>query len=175
MTRLFLFVGVAMLLALAGCQTQKTGANTAPPPPPVMLLAYINVSSGCQQATVDFMKGLQQKYPRLQLQLVDFGDGGPGFDRWQKSGHKCMTLEINGQSVVKFPYEGKEKAISFRMPAGFLWNHEDLDQAVQAAMTGTLKPATEDEALGGISPEQMKAKEEALQKAKAAKGGGKTK
>lgn len=169
MNRLFLLLGLALLLVLAGCPAQKPAASAPPAPPPVKLLAYINVSSGCQQATVDFMKGLQQKYSRLQLELVDFGDGATGFDRWQKSGHKCMTLEIDGNSVVKFPYEGKEKAISFRMPVGFLWNHEDLEQAVRAAMQGTLKPATEDEALVGISPEQMKAKEEALQKSKAAK------
>lgn len=171
--RLFLILGAATLLALAGCQSQKPAASTAPPP--VQLVAYINVSSGCQAATVDFIKSLQQKYPRLQVELVDFGDGGAGLDRWQNSGHKCMTLEINGQPVVKFPVESKEKAISFRMPAGFLWNHEDLEQAVAAAMQGTLQPATDDEALGDISPEQMKAKEDALQKSKASKSGGKTK
>lgn len=170
MNRFFLLVSAGLLLALAGCQSQK--ATTVPQPPPVKLLAYINVSSGCQQATVDFMKGLTQKYPRLQLEMVDFGDGGPGFDRWQKSGNKCMTLELNGQSSVKYPYQGSLKAVSLHMPAGFLWNHEDLQQAVEAAMQGTLQPATEEEAEKGISAEQMQAKVKAVQKAKAAKGAG---
>lgn len=172
MKRLFLVLIPVALLGTLGCQTAKPQAETPPALPSIRLLAYINVSSGCQQATVDFLQGLAQKYPRLVLELVDFGDGGDGSVRWQQSGHKCMTLEIDGRSVVKYPHEGSSKAIAFRMPAGFLWNHEDLEQAVKAAMQGTLREATEEEAMGETSPEQMKAKMDELQKTKAARAGG---
>jgi len=169
MHRLFPALIVALLISLTGCQQAKTVVPVPSGPPPVQLRAYINVSSGCQQATIDFMQGLKQKYPRLQVELVDFGDGGAGLDRWQQSGYKCMTLEIDGHSVVKFPLNGKTKAVAFHMPAGFSWEHEDLAQAVAAAMSGKLQPATEEEAMEGVSPEQMKAKVEELKKAKAGK------
>jgi hypothetical protein len=168
MKRLFLLIALGAVVVLAGCKTQKA-AEAPSGPPPVNLRAYINVSSGCQTATVDYLHSLQQKYPRLQLEIIDFGDGGAGLDRWQQSGHKCMTLELGGQSVVKYPVNGKSKAVSFRMPAGFLWSHEDLGQAVAAAMGGQLQPATEDEAMAETSPEQVKAKLEELKKAKPSK------
>ena len=169
MHRLFPVLIAALLISLTGCQQAKPVATAPTGPPPILLRAYINVSSGCQAATIDFMKGLQQKYPRLQLELVDFGDGGPGLDRWQQSGYKCMTLEIDGHPVVKYPVDGKLKVVAFHMPAGFSWEHEDLAQAVAAAMSGKLQPATEEEAMEGVSPEQMKAKVEELKKAKAGK------
>jgi hypothetical protein len=161
-------LAVGAVAMVAGCQTQQT--VTAPAgPPPVSLRAYINVSSGCQEATVQFLHHLKEQYPRLQLEIIDFGDAGAGLERWQQSGHKCMTLEINGQSVVKWPQGGKMKAVAFRMPAGFLWTHEDLAQAIKAAMAGQLQPANEDEAMAETSPEQVKAKLQELQKAKSGK------
>jgi hypothetical protein len=168
MKRLVLLLAVGAVAMVAGCQTQQ--AVTAPAgPPPVDLRAYINVSSGCQEATVQFLHKLQEQYPRLTLELIDFGDGGAGLERWQASGHKCMTLEINGQSVVKYPKGGKMKSVAFRMPAGFLWTHEDLAEAVKAAMAGELQPSTEDEAMAETSPEKVKAKLEEYQKAKQSK------
>ena len=170
MHRLFPALIAVLLISLTGCQQQaKTVMPVPAGPPPILLRAYINVSSGCQAPTIEFMQGLRQKYPRLQLELVDFGDGGAGLDRWQQSGYKCMTLEIDGHSVVKYPVEGKMKAVAFHMPAGFSWEHEDLAQAVAAAMAGKLQPATEEEAMEGVSPEQMKAKVDELKKTKATK------
>ncbi|MBU0608649.1 MAG: hypothetical protein KKI08_12240 [Armatimonadetes bacterium] len=146
---------LASLALVAGC---KSSSGTAGPAAPVTvrLLAYVNVSSGCQQTTVDFLHSLPGKYPGVQVELVDFGDGGPGATRWEQSGLKCMALEINGQSIVKYPVDGSMKVTAFRAPAGFYWEHADLEAAVQAAGQGTLQPATEEEFLagGGTAPTQ---------------------
>lgn len=112
----------------------------------VSILAYVNVSSGCQQNTVDFLNQLKAKYaPNVKLEMVDFGDGGKGTRRWQESGHRCMTIELNGMSMVKYPYQGKTQVRAFRQPAGFIWSHADLEHAVQAGLTGQLAAATEAE------------------------------
>ena len=165
MKRLVLLLAVGAVAILAGCQTQQQSVTGPAGPPPVNLRAYINVSSGCQEPTVQFLHHLKEQYPRLQLELIDFGDGGAGLERWQQSGHKCMTLEIDGQSVVRYPVGNKMRAVAFRMPAGFLWTHDDLAEAVKAAMSGQLQPATEDEAMAETSPEQVQAKLQEYQKA----------
>ncbi len=87
---------------------------------------------------------------------MDFGDGGAGAARWEQSGLKCMTLEINGHSIVRYPLDGATKVMAFRAPAGLYWTHEDLTAAVQAALRGELKPATEEEFLsgGGAAPSE---------------------
>jgi hypothetical protein len=128
---------------LAGCKS-GTPAGTAPA---VNVLAYVNVSSGCQQATVDFLKQLQaENGSRMKLEFVDFGDGGAGAQRWQNSGHSCQTIEINGASSVRFPVGGQPKTVTFQMPVGFQWTFDDLKGAVQAALKGDLQPASETEA-----------------------------
>jgi len=143
------------LLAVFSFWGCKATGPAATQPPPVKILAYINVTSGCQQPTVDLLKNLQANDPRVQVEFVDFGDGGEGALRWQNSGHECMTIEINGSENVKFPQDDTTKVVSFRMPAGFVWTHADLEAAVQAALQGKLQPATEDEVLeaGGSMPE----------------------
>ena len=141
---------------LAGCRPPDGGGSTAAASRTVRVLAYINVSSGCQQATVDFLQSLPAKFPGVQVELVDFGDGGAGAARWEQSGLKCMTLEINGHSIVRYPLDGATKVMAFRAPAGLYWTHEDLTAAVQAALRGELKPATEEEFLsgGGAAPSE---------------------
>ncbi|MEI6504120.1 MAG: hypothetical protein WCP21_24165 [Armatimonadota bacterium] len=112
----------------------------------VTIRAFINVSSGCQVATVDFLKALKTRYaPNVSLELIDFGDQGRGFRRWQQSGYRCLTVEINGSPLVKFPYHGKSHAVAFQMPAGMNWSHSDLEQAVQAGVNGHLQRATQAE------------------------------
>jgi hypothetical protein len=155
---LCLILGAAAVLA--GCLAPRPAAIPSAARPLLSILAYINVSSGCQQATVDLLNSLPAKHPGVEVQLVDFGDGGEGTKRWEDAGLKCMTLELNGHSIVKYPVNGADKVMAFQMPAGFYWTHEDLEQAVQAALAGKLQPATEAEwdqtAPAAPSPEQMK-------------------
>lgn len=158
-------VAMATLLG-AGCKPAAgPGGVTGTPKPSVRIVAYINVSSGCQQATVDLLQqlALQNQGP-LTLELVDFGDGGSGARQWQDSGYTCMTIEINGSPNVSFPVNGVAKTVTLQMPAGFLWTHEDLQAAVAAALAGKL---------GTVSPEEAAAAQPATKvKAKATVGPG---
>lgn len=142
------------LVALALAPALALGA----PRQHVALRAYINVSSGCQAATVDFLNALKARYaPHVTLEIIDFGDRGKGFRRWQQSGHRCMTIELNGSALVKFPCNGASQAVAFQMPAGFSWGHPDLEHAVQAGLRGELQPATVAEVEAAAPPQLLRA------------------
>ncbi|MCE5240208.1 hypothetical protein LLH23_17230 [bacterium] len=130
----------------------------AAPQQQVAIRAYINVSSGCQAETVDFLNALKAKHrPHVSLEMVDFGDRGKGLKRWQQSGHRCLTIELNGSALVKFPYASKTHAVAFQMPVGFNWTHADLEHAVQAGLQGQLRPATAAEVEAAAPPRQIRA------------------
>jgi len=130
----------------------------APTPPPVRIVAYINVSSGCQEPTIELLKSFEKQYPgRVSLELVDFGDEGTGNKRWKASGYDCMTIEIDGSPLVRFAASQKAKTVALRQPVGFWWTHEDLKAAVAAAVGGTLRRGTEEEAIEGQPPHKVKA------------------
>jgi len=150
----FVAVLLPAVVLLAGCPHPASTTVAGATPPAVKILAYINVSSGCQQPTVDLLRSLPSKYPGVAVELVDFGDGDKGAARWENSGLKCMAIEINGHSIVKYPVNGATKVMAFRAPAGLYWTHEDLTAAVQAALKGMLQVATEEEFLnsGGAEP-----------------------
>jgi len=102
----------------------------------VKLKAYINVSSGCQQDTVDQLKRWDQN-PKVTLELVDFGTP-EGQRRWRDDGFSCMTILINGHHKVTIGERGHRRVVDFTMPPGFNWLPEDLDQAVQQALDGRI-------------------------------------
>ncbi|MEN6545395.1 MAG: hypothetical protein ABFE07_05070 [Armatimonadia bacterium] len=147
--------GRALLIALALVPTLVVAA---PRRQPVAIRAYINVSSGCQAATVDFLNALKAKYaPDVSLEMIDFGDEGRGLKRWRQSGHRCLTIELNGSPLAKFPYQRKMAAVAFRMPVGFGWSHADLEHAVQAGLRGQLQRATEAEVAAAQRPAKLAA------------------
>lgn len=149
-------LGIVMIIA--GCN-RPASTETPAAAPAVKILGYINVSSGCQQATVDFLGGLPAKYPGVEVELVDFGDGGPGARRWEESGLKCMAVLIDGESIVRYPVGQEMRMTAFRSPAGLAWTHEDFEQALQAALAGKLEPVSEEEFMASHgqmpSPEQL--------------------
>ncbi len=161
-------LGVALVMSLAGCPSRAPeegpgmgGAQVpAPQPPPVTLTAYINVSSGCQQATVDFIKELERKHEgELAVEFIDFGDKGEGNRAWKEAGLDCMTIQINGASVVAWNEGDERKTVSFNYPVGFTWTHEDLAAAVEAALEGSLEPGDPDEAQAiGLLPAKVSAR-----------------
>lgn len=144
--------GLAVLLCLLA------GAGAAAPQP-LAIRAYINVSSGCQASTVDLLNSLRARHkPYLTLELIDFGDRGKGLKRWQQSGYRCLTIELNGSPLVKYPAAGKQRAVSFQMPAGFYWTHTDLQQAVAAGLEGKLQRATPAEVAAAAPARRLAAK-----------------
>ena len=151
----------ASVLLLLGASLQLVAGCTRPTPPEVgseqhpgtdtgpkvTLTAYINVSSGCQEATVSFIKRLEEDCKGdLAVQFIDFGDAGEGTQAWKAAGHNCMALEINGNSTVTWGSGEEERTVTFQYPAGFTWTHEDLQAAIAAARRGELRPGDAEKA-----------------------------
>lgn len=157
---------IAILLATAafacGCrpstEPSSAGQPAAPAPQPrpkAKVTAWINVSSGCQQPTVDLLQELASRYEdSVEVEIIDFGQP-KGAQRWQEAGLRCMAIEFNGASAVVFPKGGREKVVVFEMPAGFNWTHEDLMLAFAALADGTLRPATEEERQELLAPRMV--------------------
>ncbi|NLF17899.1 MAG: hypothetical protein GX595_11675 [Lentisphaerae bacterium] len=119
---------------LAACMALGVawGADT----PALRLTAYINVASGCQRPTEAFLQDLARRYAgRVALEMVDFGSP-EGQKRWKADGHHCMTITLDGSSQATIVTKGVEVAVSFTMPAGHLWLHEDLETAVRQRLDG---------------------------------------
>ncbi len=158
-----LFVA-GLLMGVFGCRTSTTQTSpneaavaqtTARPEPaveapttaspgepvaadkPITVKGYINVSSGCQQPTVDLLKRMSQQSPRLQLQLIDFGQP-EGSRQWRADGFSCMTILINGHNTVTYGPKGNRQIVTFQYPPGFQWALQDLEGALKSALDGTI-------------------------------------
>ena len=103
----------------------------------VQITAYIQVSSGCQQPTVDLLERLDAGAERLSLELIDFGSED-GLKRWREAGHDCMTILIDGHETVTFGEEGHRRIVTFSYPPGFQWTLEDLETSIKDALAGNL-------------------------------------
>jgi len=148
----------------AGCQRTTAESPTAPPaaraampadvspdtaapaptaPEPVAgvekikVKGYINVSSGCQQPTVDLLQKMAKEHERLDLELIDFG-ADEGNRRWRQDGFTCMTITVNGHQTVTFGAEGHRRIVTFSYPPGFQWLLPDLEAALKDAVAGKL-------------------------------------
>ncbi len=154
---------IILALAVAGC-APKPSAPTPPPrtttpprpaPPSattqagaVKIVAYINVSSGCQEPTIKLLKQLDQQYgDKVSLELVDFGDEGEGTKRWKGTGYDCMAIEVNGGLIQVWEDEtGQRHVVNFRNPVGYYWTYDDLKSMIAAWVRGKAHVASEEEA-----------------------------
>ena len=124
------------------------------------ITAYINVASGCQASTVELLEALSEEYAdHTTVELVDFGSP-EGAQRWRSDGMECMAFVFDqgdGPSpVVKFPNrEGKTKTVVFFMPAGFGWQHEDLEDVFAAIKDGKAALLSEEEARKALAPKMV--------------------
>jgi len=151
-------VSLLLLAVLVGCRGEPAKEGGGPAAPrPVKILAYVNVSSGCQEPTIELLKSFKAEYPgRVDLGIVDFGDQGEGSKQWKGSGYDCMVIEVDGSPLVKFETGGRTKTVALRQPVGFWWTHDDLKAAVAAAIEGELQSGTEEEAIAGQPPRKIK-------------------
>lgn len=134
------------LVAAGGCRSQAPLTPPGPQMTPVLITAYVNVSSGCQQETLDLLDEMAAAHPNVQLTVIDFGDGGEGARQWQESGHTCMTIEIDGSQHVKYPGPEGETISTLEMPPGFQWTLDELRAAITAAAEGKLQVVSEADA-----------------------------
>lgn len=165
---LILSLTAVALLSLVGCPSKPATAppddirpeelirNTAPTASANKITAYVNVSSGCQIPTVNALNKASEQYAgKLEIEIVDFGDGGEGATRWKDSGLECMAIVFGADTGVAWDHQGQRKAAEFLMPPGFNWTIEDLEQALAAAADGQLQKATEEELAGRAAPEPV--------------------
>jgi hypothetical protein len=150
-------ITLTALVAGSGCRPATQQTPRSPEQAMVMINAYVNVSSGCQQETMAVLEDLAATNPTVKLTVIDFGDGGEGARKWQESGHTCMTIEINGSPFVKYPGPEGDTISAFLMPPGFQWTLDELRVAVVAAVEGKLQTVTEEEALAVEEPKTIKA------------------
>lgn len=96
----------------------------------VQVIGYINVTSGCQQALVDFLRQLDRKYgDRVTLEIVDFGTE-EGLRRWRRDGQRCLTVLVDGKPYVDLEEKGKKERVYFYGPPGYTWHHSQVEWAV---------------------------------------------
>ena len=152
---------------LAGCAEQRVADQqpvAVPEPPqgemagdeatePVEVDAYINVSSGCQQWTVDVLNELAEQYKdSIDVETIDFGQP-EGMKRMKENGINCMTLLFDGSPVVRIPDEqGGARVVTFFFPVGFGWTHDDLRDAFAAVASGEAEFLSEEEARKALEP-----------------------
>ena len=165
---LILSLTAVALLSLVGCPSKPTTAppddirpeelvrNAQPSTSANKITAYVNVSSGCQTPTVNALKKASEQYAgKLEIEVVDFGDGGEGAARWKADGLECMAIVFGADTGVAWDHEGQRKAADFVMPPGFNWTLDDLEQALAAAADGRLQKATDEELAGRAAPETV--------------------
>lgn len=162
-----LLLAAVALLSLVGCPSKPEALPPAvevrpqdlvqdggAPAKSSTITAYVNVTSGCQVPTVNVLKEASEQYAgKLEIDVVDFGDGGEGAARWKASGLECMAIVFGEDTGVAWDHQGQRKAADFVMPPGFNWMLEDLKQALAAAAEGRLQKAT-DEELAAQGPQE---------------------
>jgi len=139
-----------VLVVMAGCHRQAQAPMEPPerevadePTDTIKLTAYINVTSRCQDPTVELLKELAQQYADcVKMELVDFGTP-EGKKRLDEDEVACMALLFNGSPVVRIPGEdGEKRTVTFYFPVGFGWTHDDLRQTFAAIESGEIEVLT---------------------------------
>lgn len=162
------FVVAVALVILGGCAEQRVEEPVSPPDAQIAqgeseeaaqqvdLTAYINVSSGCQDPTVELLNELDAQYDSVAVEVVDFGTP-EGMERMEEDDVGCMALLFDGSPVVRLPGdEGAEgRLITFYFPPGFGWSHEDLKDVFAAIDTGEAEILSEEEAKEALEPTQV--------------------
>jgi hypothetical protein len=106
---------------------------------PLKITAYINVKSGCQRPTEEFLAKLATTYgDKVALEVVNFGSPA-GMQRWRGDGMKCMGIRLDGKDETEIVSGGVTMNVAFMKPEGFFWTHEELATAVRQKIEGVSK------------------------------------
>lgn len=133
--RLSLLLLPVSLIWSLGSATHAAAAQKQAARHKAHVVAYINVTSGCQRPTEAVLKRLADRYKGLlKLEVVDFG--GTGRARWLRDGMHCMGIRINGNIVAKIVEKGVPLTVRFQMPAGYNWTLDELEIAIRQAIEG---------------------------------------
>ncbi len=164
----FLSLTLFILLLVTGCPRSSQQAVVPLDETPVLphVTAYINVTSGCQEPTVDLLTAARPSYAGvLEIEIVDFGDNAAGADTWKQAGLECMAILFDQVHLAAWDQDSEVKVVDFLMPPGFNWTLEDLQVALDKFASGDLRQPTAEEMgkLQKIEPEPVAAKAQALE------------
>lgn len=144
-------VSVGLIAALGGCRPEE---QEVPPPAiidsdRIVVTAFITPDSPPEQVTVELLEGLAAEHPeRLQVRNFDITDHGRGTAQWREAQLESVAIAINDNTTVSWGHGDERRTVSFLHPPGFAWNHDDLREALAAALRGELRPAAPEEAEG---------------------------
>ena len=147
---LILALMLLVTTAIVGCQ--RDDADTPAPSiidqDRIIITAFISYDSIPEEATVTLLEELQAAHPdRVQLRIFDVIDD-EGRAALSEEEFDTVAIRINEQTTVSWGEDDERRTVSFLYPPGFAWNHDDLRQAVGAALRGELRPAEPEEAEG---------------------------
>ncbi len=113
------------------------------------ITAFIDADAPSQKPTVEILRELETRHPRrVAVQLFDINDRGRGTTRWRQAELESAALKINGSTTVSWGEGDARRTVSFLHPPGFAWTHQDLRDALDAALRDGLRPAEPEEAEG---------------------------
>jgi len=112
---------------------QKSSATAAAiPAEKVIIKAYLNLGSGCQQETTDLLDNLGREYSeKVFVEYIDFSTR-EGAERTRKDGLSCAGLVINGkQTYTIINKNGVQKEVTFSHPINTQWTVDDVKTVVK--------------------------------------------
>ncbi|NLC59462.1 MAG: hypothetical protein GX774_21700 [Armatimonadetes bacterium] len=139
--------GWALAIAWVVASGTWSAATAANGTPKVKITAYINESSGCQEATIKYLKAFAAKHPRdVALEIVDFGSAA-GAERWQADGYHCQAIVINGATQFRVGSGQAAHVTRFEMPEGVRWSFADMNTVLAQELRAPGTSAVSDEDL----------------------------
>lgn len=149
-TQLLALTTLLAATVLIGCREE-----IREPMPPVIdrhqisITAFLAPDSTPEQRTIELLNTLRDGHPdRIDLTIIDITDGDQGTARWRALELDSVAISFNGCITVSWGEGEERRTVSFLHPPGFAWNHDDLREAVEAALRGELRPAEPEEAEG---------------------------
>jgi hypothetical protein len=107
--------------------------------------AFLDATSPCEKRTREFLALLTKAYgPRVEIETVNYRDEAEGSKRWMDAKLKSSAILLDGTPYVSFERGGAKVPVGFVLTAGYVWNYQDLADAVAAGVAGKLEKVDED-------------------------------
>ncbi len=143
---------ITALVSITGGCNRNAGQSAGLPPTPggttITVIAALNPDAECYQPTLDIIHTIEAASPeRIQVRIIDT-TAESGRQQLEELGLEAVpTIIIDGLTTVTWVSD-ERRTVNFTHPPGFAWTNEDLNEALQAALDGTLRAAEPEEAEG---------------------------
>lgn len=107
--------------------------------------AFLDDNAPCEKRTREFLALLEKAYgPRIEVEVVNYRDEGEGSKRWMDAKLRSSAIVLGGSPYVSFERDGAKAPVGFVLTAGYVWNYQDLADAIAAGVAGKLDKVDED-------------------------------